>query len=135
MSTNIQAIFQGILTAIDNTQSPAPYVVNLNLQNPTLTGTKYYFDAFFQVQIAGSNIPIGAGGGAEAFFILVVNRSLTNNLQVNVTPTGAGVQEVGSFGPGGICVLMDPPETGIGWTALTLFGLGAIVPATIFTAI
>lgn len=135
-SANIQAIFQGILIATDNSQSPAPYLVNLDLQNPTLTGLKYYFDSFFQVPNgAPINVPIGGGGGAESFFLLIINRSTTNSLQINVTPTGLSSQEVGTFGPGGVCVLMDPTETGLGWSALTLTGLGAIVPATIFSAI
>jgi hypothetical protein len=135
LATNIQAIFQGILIATDNSQSPAPYVANIDLQNPTLTGTKFYYDAFFQALNTGSNVPIGAGPSAEAFLILVINRATGINLQINVTPTGGSTQEVGIFGPGGVCMLMDPTETGIGWTALTLTGVGSTCPATVFTAI
>jgi hypothetical protein len=136
VSTNIQAIFQGILTGIDNSQSPAPYVANIDLQNPTLTGLKFYYDAFFQALSTGSNVPIGAGPGAEAFLILVINRSVANiTLQVNVTPTGGSTQEVGVFGPGGVCLLMDPTESGVGWSALTLTSGSGTIPATVFTAI
>jgi hypothetical protein len=135
LSANIQAIFQGILTGIDNSQSPPPYVANIDIQNPTLTGTKFYYDAFFQALNTGSNVPIGVGPGAEAFLILVINRATGTNLQINVTPTGGSTQEVGIFGPGGVCLLMDPTETGIGWTALTLTGVGITCPATVFTAI
>jgi hypothetical protein len=131
---NIQAILQGILTRTDNTQSPAPYVVNLDFQNPTLNATTDYLDGFFQALTTGSNVPLGVGGGALAFCIIVINRSLTNNLQVTVTPTGGAAAIVGTFGAGGVCVLFDPPETGLGWTALTLTGIGATVPATIYTA-
>jgi hypothetical protein len=136
VASSIQAIFQGILIGLDNTQSPPPYVANIDLQNPTLTGTKFYYDAFFQALTTGSHVPIGAGGGgAETFLILVVNRSTGTNLQINVTPTGGSSQEVGVFGPGGICVLMDPTETGVGWTDLLLTGIGGTCPATVFTAI
>jgi hypothetical protein len=136
VSSNIIATFQGILTAIDNTQSPAPYIVNLDLQNPTLTGLKVYYDGFFQVPNGSPiNVPIGGGGGGvDAFLLLIVNRSTTNNLQINVTPTGGSSQEVGTFGPGGICVLMDPTESGVGWSVLTLTGLGAVVPVTVVSA-
>jgi hypothetical protein len=135
-ATNIQAIFQGILIATDNSQSPAPYVANIDLQNPTLTGLKFYYDAFFQALSSGSNVPIGVGGsGAEAFLILVINRAPGSNLQVNVTPTGGTSQEVGVFGPGGVCLLMDSTETGVGWIALTLTAIGSTCPVTVFTAI
>jgi hypothetical protein len=108
----------------------------LDLQNPTLTGLKYYFDSFFQVPNGTPvNVPIGVGGSAESFFLLIINRHANANLQINVTPTGGSSQEVGTFGPGGVCVLMDPSEDGLGWSVLTLTGLGAIVPATIFSAI
>ena len=136
MATNIQVIFQGILTGIDNSQSPAPYVANIDLQNPTLTGLKFYYDAFFQASSGGSNVPIGGGGGgAETFLILVINRSTGSNLQINATPSGGTSQEIGVFGPGGVCLLMDPTETGVGWEALLLTGIGGTVPATVFTAI
>jgi hypothetical protein len=131
---NIQAILQGILTATDNTQSPAPFVVNFDFQNPTLNATTDYFDAFFQALTTGSNVPLGVGGGALSFCLIVINRSLTNNLQITVTPTGGVAAIVGTIGPGGVFVVFDPPETGLGWTALTLTGIGATVPATVFTA-
>jgi hypothetical protein len=136
LSTNVSVIFQGILTGIDNTEAPGAYQANIDLQNPTLTGTKFYYDAFFQALNTGSTVPIGGGGGGvETFLILVVNRSTGTNLQVNVTPTGGSTQEVGIFGPGGVCLLMDPTETGIGWSALVLTGVGSTCPATVFTAI
>lgn len=131
---NIQAILQGILIATDNTQSPAPYVANLDFQNPTLNATTYYLDAFFQALSTGSNVPLGIGGGALTFCIIVINRSVTANLQITVTPTGGAAAIVGTIGPGGVCVLFDPPESGLGWTALTLTGVGVTVPATVFTA-
>jgi hypothetical protein len=131
---NIQAILQGILTATDNTQSPAPYIVNLDFQNPTLNATTYFFDAFFQALVGGSSVPLSVSAGALSFCIIVINRSLTNALQISVTPTGGAAAIIGTIGPGGVCVLFDPPETGLGWTALTLTGIGATVPATVFTA-
>jgi hypothetical protein len=132
---NIQAILQGILTRTDNTQSPSPYVVNLDFQNPTLNATKDYFDGFFQALTTGSNVPLGIGGGALTFCIIVINRSLTNNLQITVTPTGGAAAIVGTIGPGGVFVLFDTTESGLGWTTLTLTGVGATVPATVYTAI
>jgi hypothetical protein len=135
MSTpNIQAILQGILTATDNTQSPAPYVTNFDFQNPTLNATNSFFDAFFQALTTGSAVPLGAGAGALAFAIIVINRSATNNLQITVTPTGGVAAIVGTIGPGGPFVAFDPTENGLGWSALTLTGLGATVPATVYTA-
>jgi hypothetical protein len=131
---NIQAILQGILTATDNTQSPAPYIVNLDFLNPTLNATFYFFDAFFQALTTGSAVPIGVGAGALSFCIIVINRSATNNLQITVTPTGGVAAIVGTLGPGGLFVADDPTEVGLGWTALTLTGLGATVPATVFSA-
>jgi hypothetical protein len=133
---NIAAILQCILIAEDVTQSPPPYVANIDFQNPTLNGTKFYYDAFFQALDTGSNVPIGGGGGGvDAYLILVINRSTGTNLQVTVTPTGGAAAIVGTFGPGGVCLLMDPTESGIGWSALTLTGVGATCPATVFTAI
>jgi hypothetical protein len=134
---NINVILQGILTATDNTQSPPPYVANIDFQNPTLAGSKFYYDAFFLAASSpGSNVPIGGGGGgADAFLILVINRSSATNLQVNVTVTGAGVAEAAVLGPGGVCLLYDPTEAGPGWSALTLISMSGTCPATVFTAI
>jgi hypothetical protein len=134
---NINAIIQGLLTISDVTQSPAPYIIpSLDFGNPTLAGTKVYVDLFFQVQTTPTTVPIGGGGGgAEAFLILVINRDPVNNLEVSVVSTGGTGQVVGVFGPGGVCLLFDPTETGLGWTQLTLMAFTATVPATIVTAI
>jgi hypothetical protein len=132
---NIQAILQGILTATDSTQSPAPFIVNLDFQNPTLNATTDYYDGFFQALTTGSIVPLGVGGGALSFCIIVINRSTTpNNLQIELTPTGGASALAGTIGPGGVFVAFDPTESGLGWTALKLTGLGATVPATVFTA-
>lgn len=138
MSTpNLNVLIQGLLTISDVTQSPAPYIIpGLDFGNPTLAGTKCYVDLFFQVPTTPVTIPIGGGGGgAEAFLILVINRDPVNNLEVTVTNTGGTPQVAGVFGPGGVCLLFDPTEEGVGWTSLTLMGFNAIVPATIVTAI
>jgi hypothetical protein len=133
---NFNAILQAILTVTDNTLANAPYDLNINLQNPTLGGTKYYYDGFFQVPTVPVSIPLGAGGSVESYFLLIWNRSTTNALTIGVTPGPSGSpQTIGNFGPGGVCILMDPTETGGGWEALVLTGLGATVPVTIFTAI
>ncbi len=131
---NIQAILQGILTATDNTQSPPPYVTNVDFQNPTLNATFDYLERFFQALTTGSAVPIGVGGGALSFCLIVINRSATNNLQITVTPTGGAAAIVGTIGPGGVFVVFDPTESGLGWTTLTLTGIGATVPATVYTA-
>ena len=136
MSTpNIIATLQGILTRTDNTQSPAPQIVALDFQNPTLNATTDYLDGFFQALSTGSNVPLGVGGGALTFCIIVINRAtVAANLQITVTPTGGAAAIVGTIGQGGVCVLFDSPETGLGWTALTLTGVGQTVPATVYTA-
>jgi len=132
MSANISAIFQGILTLADETLSNAPYTNNLDLQNPTLAATQVLSEGFLQVATSpGTTISFSF----NAYLILVWNRSTTNTLIINLNATGGpGIQEVGTIGPGGIFVVMDPTRTGGGWNGLMLQANGAIVPAAVVLA-
>lgn len=134
---NIQSILQGILTATDNTQSPAPYVVNLDFQNPSMLSTSYFFEAFLPAATGGGTaVPLGTGATTAAYLIVVINRStVTNsNVEIFIEPSGGTLVEVGTIGPGGVFVVMDTPQSGVGWTALTLIGETAIVPCTVYAA-
>jgi len=124
-------LLQGILIATDNTQSPAPYIVNLDFQNPTLNTQTYTYDAFFQALTSPSAVTIPT----PSFILVVLNRPTnTNNLQIIVQPTGGTPVNIGQIGPGGVCVLMDTAESGIGWNVLTLTGLGGTVVCSVFAA-
>src|ERR1700685_307155 len=132
MSANINVIFQGILTLADETLSNAPYTNNLDLQNPTLAAPQVLSEGFLQVATSpGTTISFSF----NAYLILVWNRSTTNTLIINVNATGGpGVQEVGTIGPGGIFVVMDPARTGGGWNGLMLEANGATVPVAVVLA-
>lgn len=131
MSANINAIFQGILTIADETLSNAPYTTNIDLQNPTLAATQVLNPQFLQAATSpGTSLTFSF----NAFLVLVWNRSLTNNIQINVAVTGGSIEEIGSFGPGGVCVLMDPTKEGAGWNGLAVIGIGAVVPVTVVLA-
>jgi hypothetical protein len=130
VSANINAIFQGILTIADETQSNAPYITNLDLENPTLAATQVLNQQFVQVATSpGTTISFSF----NAFLVLVWNRSLTASLQVNLNPTGGTINEVGILGPGGVMVLMDPAKAN-GWDGLALISGSGTIPATVVLA-
>jgi hypothetical protein len=131
VSANISAIFQGILTLADETQSNSPYISNIDLENPTLAATQVLNQPFLQVATSpGTTVSFSF----TAYLILVWNRSMTNEIQINLASVGGpGIQELGTVGPGAVVVLMDPSKS-IGWAGLQLTAIGAVVPATVILA-
>ena len=131
MSANINAIFQGILTIADETQSNAPYIANIDLENPTLAATQVSNQPLVQVPTSPG---VTIAPGFTMYLILIWNRSTTNEMQINIAGVGGpGTQELGTVGPGAVVVLMDPSKS-IGWSALSLTAQGATVPATVVLA-
>jgi hypothetical protein len=134
-SPNVNVLLQGILTASDNTQSPAPYISNIDFQNPSMLSSQYFSDAFFPAATTGSSVPIGTGTTGPAYCIIVINRHATAYVQISVQPNGGSLAIVGTIGPQGVFVLFDPAQNGSnGYNALTLTGLTTTVPCTVFTA-
>jgi len=126
MSTpNINVELQAILTATNNLITPPPYIANFDFGNQTLGATSYYQEPFFQALVGGSAVPLPA---AKVFFIAVQNLSTASVLQVTHTPFGAAASTC-SVGPGGMVIFFDPLETGGGFSALTLTGIGGTVSA------
>lgn len=129
--TNISLILQTILAATNNNASNAPQVVNFDFANPTLTGTDFYYNPYVQATTGGVSIPLPA---SPVFAILVQNKSASGTLQVAYTPTGAS-STISTIGPNGCIILFDPLETGGGWTALTLTGVGGTQPAAVLVGV
>lgn len=135
ISPNVQSILQGILTATDNTQSPAPYLINLDFQNPSMLSENFFYDTFLPAATSpGTVVNLGTGATPAAYMILVINRSAANNVQINIQPTGQSTVNAGTLGPGGVFLAMDPTQSSLGWTGLTLIGIGAVVPCTVYSA-
>jgi hypothetical protein len=124
---NIQVVLQAILSATDNLISPPPYIANFDFGNPTLGATNIFFDPYFQALAGGSAVALPA---AKVFLIAVKNQSATAVLTVTVTPFGGAASSV-NLGVGGAYIVIDPAETGTGFSALTLTGVGGTVPAMV----
>jgi hypothetical protein len=134
MSTpNINCILQGILAVTNNLAPNAPQVASIDLQNPTLNGTVFFYEQYLQATTTGvgQGMPGPAG---KAFVVLVQNLSTTSELQVTVTPTG-GTPTTFTYGPGGVFIHFDPTEDGTGISALTLTGVGGTVPCSVLVAV
>jgi hypothetical protein len=129
--TNISLILQTILAATNNLASNAPQVVNFDFANPTLIGTDFYYNPFVQAPTTGQAITLPA---SPVFAILVQNQSTSGILQVAYTPTGQA-STISTIGPAGVVILFDPLETGGGWTALTLTGIGGTIPAAVLVGV
>lgn len=127
MSTpNMNVELQAILTVTDNLLTPPPYTDNYDFQNPTCGATNLLKLPFFQATTGGAAVTLPA---SPVFFIFVQNLSSSGALlHVTHTPTG-GSASTCSIGQGGVVILYDPLETGGGFTALTLTGIGGTVPA------
>ena len=122
---NMLVILQGIVTLTNNLVSPAPYIANFDLQNPTLNATTVFYDPYFQATTGGVSVPLPA---AKVFGLIIQNLSTTNNLTIDVTPFGGSLDPI-TLGPGGVFIYFDPTETGQGISAVTLLGVGATVSA------
>jgi hypothetical protein len=122
---NILVELQAILTASNNLVAPPPYIANFDFGNPVLGATSYYQEPYFQATTGGVAVPLSA---ATVFLIAVQNLHASALLHVTHTPTGQAISTC-SIGPGGIVIFFDPLETGGGFTALTLTGVGSTVPA------
>jgi hypothetical protein len=122
---NMMVVLQGILTTTNNLVSPAPYIGNFDLQNPTLNATAVFQDPYFQALESGSSVPLPL---AKIFALVVQNQSATDNLIVGITPFEGSFDPI-ALGPGGVFIYFDPTEDGQGISAVTLTGVGATVPA------
>jgi hypothetical protein len=134
-SPNINLILQATLAVLNVQVSPSVQMAVMDFSNPTLPsgaavatgGLQFSYDAFFQALNTGSSFPLPA---SKVFAILVQNLSPTAVLQVAHTPFG-GSASTSSYGPGGVFVVFDPTETGVGFSALTLTGVGGTVPCQV----
>lgn len=133
MSTpNINCILQAVLAVQNNLISPTPQIVTIDLGNPTLNGTVFFYEQYIQATTTGVGQGMPGPGGI-AYLAVVQNLSTTSNLTITVIPNG-GVQNILTLGPGGVWIYCDPKEVG-GISGLTLTGVGATVPALIMVAV
>lgn len=133
---NIQIILQAIAAVTNNLLSNAPQIITFDFNSPTLPsgaglGTGVYYEPYFQAASIGSAVSLPA---ASVFAILVQNLSLTANLTITYTPTGGAAASV-TLGPSGMFILFDPSETGTGFSALTLTGVGGTVSAAVLVGV
>jgi len=131
MAANINLILQAVLAMTDNLQSPSPQIGSFDLGNPTMLATQFFYEPYFQALVGGSAVALPA---TTVFAIFILNKSTSAILSVTHTPTG-GAASTATYGPGGTCILFDPPETGGGFMALTLTGVGGTVPAAVLVAV
>jgi hypothetical protein len=124
---NMNVVLQGILTASNNLVTPPPYIANLDLGNPTMGALVLFSDPYFQALTTGSAVSLPT---AIVFLILVQNLSTGSVLQVTVTPN-SGAAATYQIGPQGVFCVYDPTKVGIGYTALTLMGIGFTIPAMV----
>jgi hypothetical protein len=128
---NVNLILQAVLAATNNLLSPAPQIATFNLGNPTLGATQFFYEPYFQALVGGSAVSLPA---TKIFAIIVQNLSPTAVLSVTHTPFGAAAS-TSTLGPNGVCIFFDPLETGGGFSALTLTGVGGTVPAAVLVAV
>lgn len=124
---NLNVVLQGVLTASNNLVTPPPYLINFDLQNPSMGALVLFSDPYFQALAGGSAVSLPA---AIVSLILVQNLSPGSVLKVTCTPN-TGSPATYQIGPQGVFCLYDPTKAGVGFTALTLQGIGFTVPAMV----
>jgi hypothetical protein len=107
--------------------------LNIGLQGITLPMTAYYYDNFFQAAITATPVPLPA----TTVFAAYVRNLGTNNIDVNVTPTGAAATTVVlspiTTGFGGVFLYYQTLETGGGGiTAISIAAATAVTPCEVF---
>ena len=133
MSTpNINCILQTVLAIQNNQLSPAPQITTVDLGNPTLNGTQFFYEQYIQATVGGTGQGMPGPGGI-AYLVIVQNLSPTASMNVQFTPVG-GVQTIIKTGPGGVFIYCDPQEQG-GINQISIFGLGGTVPALMLVAV
>ena len=111
--------------------------INISLQGVALASSQIFYDQYAPCPTTGLVVPIPGG---TAFDVYVRNLSLTNVLNVTLTPSGGSAFTVtlnfaaSSSTTGGIFMVWGTTNTGVGFTALTLTGVGATVPAEVYLA-
>src|ERR1700677_3937299 len=111
--------------------------VNVSLQGVTLASSQIFYDQYAPCPTTGLVIPIPGG---TAYDVYVRNLSLTNVLNVTLTPTGGSAFTVAlnfaasSSTTGGIFLVWGTTEATCGFTALTLTGVTATAPAEVYLA-
>jgi hypothetical protein len=128
---NLSVVLSSTITVTDTTLSPSPTIVSRSLNNPTLAPTTVFYDPFFQALAGGSAVSLPA---ATCFWVYVKNLSGATNLTVAWTAVGAAGSSTMLLLPGGVFIYALPAETGGGFTALTLTGAAATVPADVLVA-
>ena len=128
---NLSVVLSATVTVTDTTLSPSPTIISRSLNNPTLLPTATFYDAFFQATVGGVAVSLPA---ATSFFAYVKNLSAANNLTVAWTAVGAAGSSTMLLLPGGVFIYALQAETGGGFTAMTLTGVGATVPCDIVIA-
>jgi len=133
MSTpNINCILQAVLAIQNNLISPPPQITTVDLGNPTLNGTQFFYEQYIQATVGGTGQGMPGPGGI-AYLVIVQNLSPTADMNVQFTPVG-GVQTTIKTGPNGAFIYCDPSEHG-GINQLNLLGIGGTVPALILVAV
>lgn len=111
--------------------------INASLQGITLASSQIYYDQYAPCPTTGLVVQIPNG---TAYDVYVRNLSLTNVLNVTLTPTGGSAFTVAlnfaasSATTGGIFLVWGTTEASGGFTAMTLTGVGATVPAEVYLA-
>jgi hypothetical protein len=125
---NIQIQLSGNLTLQNILGGGVQQVVNQNFGNPTLQGTWGDYSAYFQAATSPGSVYNLTG--QVVFIVFVQNLHATASLQVSYENEGSSTVMTTTIGPGGIFLYFTPGENaGTGIQALTLIGLGSVVPA------
>jgi hypothetical protein len=111
--------------------------INVSLQGILLASSQIYYDQYAPCSTGGVSIPIPGG---TAYDVYIRNQSLTNVLNVTLTPTGGSAFTVAlnfaasSSTVGGIFCVWGTTEASGGFTALTLTGVTAASVAEVYLA-
>jgi hypothetical protein len=133
---NLNSVLGLSITTVNVNQNQS--TINVSLQGIVLASSQIFYDQFVPCPTTGFVVPSIPGG--SAFDVYVRNLSLTNVLNVTLTPTGGSAFTVAlnfatsSSTTGGIFMVWGTTQAVGGFSALTLTGVGATVPAELYLA-
>jgi hypothetical protein len=132
---NLNSILGLTIATVNVSQNQS--TINVSLQGVQLASSQIFYDQYAPCPTTGLVIPIPGG---TAYDVYVRNLSLTNVLNVTLTPTGGSAFTVAlnfaasSSTTGGIFLVWGTTESSGGFTAMTLTGVSATVAAEVYLA-
>jgi hypothetical protein len=127
---NLSIQLQATISAADTTITPSPTPFTRNFNNPTLQGTVFSENLFFQASNTGSAVALPA---PTVWVVYVKNNDAGTNLTVTWTTVGGGLQTF-VLPPGSVFTYFCTSETAGGVTALTLTASAGTINCEVFTA-